>query len=994
MRLSKLFTKVRAGLWDMFRSDNDIIIQNLQAHLTLQRTEFGSVIKWYKQQSHRMEIAHRQEQSRASSQLDEARNTIALYQADVRSLEMQMKALKKTPQKRQEAPTMRRIMTHVDSVQRLRGEHTKEKEHLQAQHTATVKSLESDYQVKLKEQVASAVAETEKRVREDVKAQMQAAKTAISEDKYLRSKLAILQNRVAQHNKELARVRRQCELTIVWDAQRRETELKYQIKLLEGKNDATEKRVTKLAEALRTSRQSNSQLKEQLARKERVVTCAKCDERGAAARAKEDELSSIIGANLEIYEAKIGSRDAQVKANISTYERELRKRDRKLQSLERVVDDKSTRMTALEADNAELRARLAAAENKLAETPASKASSPCDATTQTETPAPKTSFPCDASSQTEAPTEAPMEVTTQPSMETSAGIQLVFPIGTTPAEPNAQPALSPTASMSILDTSTQPMDTAQQPGDTPVNDSEMAEPEWEEAQPGLPSLEQSPSTVSDFDVQEFIRYINDSPLQNPVPQEPVAQDPVPLDDNVGDLAGQSPVQPTPSNFPNHPRLQIVNDPAPSPAPAPPRKVLALPQRRRRPANYQPIVVNSQAQKPQLIVTITDEAQAEPSTTVRISEPVVRALVNLPPGDAALFAPRPEQSYAEQEREARRALGKDAPSESESDADDVDWQDVPGCLAHKPSPTNPWASSSSAPPSAVTATAATSNTHKDAREPSDVDAENDDIYGNETHDVPSSSYPPFQPAQPSTPYFYAASPQGVDAENEHFYNHETHDVPSSSQPTLQPTHPFPYSYGAPPQGVDAQGKGKKRAADGQDGGMGVDEHATSPWSFSPAITMGPALPGLSSAPAPAAPATGQQQHGAAFRDVPHSELDKSLMDQGLDPADFYQQDSGSGGVQPEANAPEQVASNGVMVDQGTSGGATAENPFGNIMSDAEFEQSLIASGVDTGLFFENPSSQASPQNHGNDDDDIDAEGNSAEHDAASTATNQEPVVEQD
>lgn len=302
----------------------------------------------------------------------------------------------------------------------------------------------------------------------------------------------------------------------------------------------------------------------------------------------------------------------------------------------------------------------------------------------------------------------------------------------------------------------------------------------------------------------------------------------------------------------------------APLVTPARKVRPLPARIRRPANLKPFEYNKDAdrdhllpkphvaEKLPLIVDLPDggfsgsanqtsEPQQPPPSPpkVRTSSPVKRSSAPLydPLGkgkgkgkasifdDPTLFEKQPSSSSFS--------------SDSESDADFSDCEGFGS--KSKPSPTNPWNFSTAAlrqKSSAPKITEAPTN-------PSDIDVENDGIYGRDDDDS------------------------------------KKHDGPSSSH--------HPSTIVEPPQGVDHAGRRKKRSADGSGGRGRGDSRASSSlseWSdASSSDSKGieqrvSGLPGLGSA-------NGASASGVpAFRQSTKAELDQGLGDLGLTWDDIY------------------------------------------------------------------------------------------------------------
>ncbi|KAL8748473.1 MAG: hypothetical protein Q9184_007280, partial [Pyrenodesmia sp. 2 TL-2023] len=435
---------------------------------------------------------------------------------------------------------------------------------------------------------------------------------------------------------------------------------------------------------------------------------------------------------------------------------------------------------------------------------------------------------------------------------------------------------------------------------------------------------------------------NTTPYQEPAPI-------IPIDSSL--LPGGVVDQPEPQV---EPQSQV-------PPITPVRKVKPLPTRLRRPANLKPFEYNKDADRDHLL----------PKSHVAGQLPLI---VDLPDGGFSGLAnqtsqpqPPPSPPKCRTSSPVKRSsapsydpLGKgkgkysifDDPtlfekqpssSSSSSDLSSDDFEDCEGFGSKSgPSPTNPRNFSTTAlrhKSSAPKITEAPTN-------PSDIDAENEEIYGRDDDGVrkknsgPSSSHHPSHPA-------------------------------SSNHPSTSVE---------PPRGVDHAGKGKKRSADGSGVRAGMLSHASSPdeSSPSPSSTSGteqrPAasgLPGLGSANGTATSAV------PGFRTSTKAELDQVCRDMGIEPDDVWDgaanNDAMDAGDNEERNNNHRdqdgcedaaAANRDDDDDDGDDDGAM------HMPSDAEILEAMRQNGIGSDIAAEDMMDRSQDNDNNNNDDDDD------------------------
>ncbi|KAL8716736.1 MAG: hypothetical protein Q9225_005965 [Loekoesia sp. 1 TL-2023] len=355
----------------------DARIRELENQIQQQQKQKAAKAAQHESDVKKERSAHAKELAQLSMQLSDANAMVFLEQTKNKALKLRLENEKE--EKPRQATNLRVYTRHTEHVKKIREEHAAELEAMKL-------ALEGRH----REEITTVVAQTEKRVKQEIKATLDAAVEANSENRYLRSRVALLEKRATQHNTELSRKHRECKDRIKYEAIGLESRCNTKLKVVQDESDTRQRKVEMLEEKLQSCIMKGQGLQSELERKHRetvqksVVTTlearvqelehvvaskdAKINSERAAASARENELVATINANVAVYEANVAARDEKIRENINVYNSELASRDAKVANFGQIVRDKDAQMAELEMKIQVLEERLSGAEKSKPDT--------------------------------------------------------------------------------------------------------------------------------------------------------------------------------------------------------------------------------------------------------------------------------------------------------------------------------------------------------------------------------------------------------------------------------------------------------------------------------------------------------------------------------------------------------------------------------------------------------------------------------------------------
>lgn len=192
---------------------------------------------------------------------------------------------------------MRQIVANFDRINKLKETHSSEQQQLVDKHAADVKAREVEMESRHEAKLAEAIAQTEKRVRGEVKAELEAARRGkIAVDEH-RIKVDILERNAVLLKKELRQTQSSAQNYIDFGSARREAELKAEIMALQTKMKELTKKAASTKEALRVCNASKTgSEKQQCANEADTVSKVEVDRLNAKVRQLEEMLRSATRA--------------------------------------------------------------------------------------------------------------------------------------------------------------------------------------------------------------------------------------------------------------------------------------------------------------------------------------------------------------------------------------------------------------------------------------------------------------------------------------------------------------------------------------------------------------------------------------------------------------------------------------------------------------------------------------------------------------------------
>ncbi len=188
---------------------------------------------------------------------------------------------------------MRQIMANFDRINKLNETHASEQQQLMDKHAADVKARELELKCRHEANLAKAIAQTEQRVRGEVKAELEVARRAkIAIDEH-RIKVDILQRNAVLLKKELRQTQSSAQNHVDFGSARREAELKAEISTLQTKLRELTKKAASTNEVLRVCNASKTgSEKQQCANEANTVSKVEVDRLNAKIRELEEMLRS------------------------------------------------------------------------------------------------------------------------------------------------------------------------------------------------------------------------------------------------------------------------------------------------------------------------------------------------------------------------------------------------------------------------------------------------------------------------------------------------------------------------------------------------------------------------------------------------------------------------------------------------------------------------------------------------------------------------------
>ncbi|KAL8999656.1 MAG: hypothetical protein Q9188_005836 [Gyalolechia gomerana] len=227
---------------------------------------------------------------------------------------------------------------------------------MSTRHTEYVKKIRVEHETEKSEAIKVAVAETEARVKSEIKDKFQTATKILDEYYYTEDKIRVLKETVAKQSAQLCKAQRECDDKLEMASKASQQSNQRKVNEMQKEIDRRQKDLDYVREELRASNDRNHALQQKLDDNDKnmepktVVTAlegrikelehiiattnTKVNSERAAASTREKDLFDTIAGDRAIYQAHADAAHEQKKKNIETYNAELEARNTKITTLE------------------------------------------------------------------------------------------------------------------------------------------------------------------------------------------------------------------------------------------------------------------------------------------------------------------------------------------------------------------------------------------------------------------------------------------------------------------------------------------------------------------------------------------------------------------------------------------------------------------------------------------------------------------------------------